>query len=716
MNLQAQYQPAGHRNLPPGIVPVSKPGNYGEEGTTYMLTQDITSDRSTVFLGKNVTLDLNGYTLTYADGYYGHVPNYGFEEGMKGWDVSGAPGAQIRSTKDHKFIGDSLMSLKTGDEIVSGYVTLPVANRSYFAMCGVTGNYYNDMGGDLSKDMRVSIYVEDARGREVKCTTAYGDTTMQSCPVINRSARLGGGFVFAHLNNLPVGQYRIRVRAENDCLVDQVDIRPAMDAGISIVEKTDPYGHYDHLYNIIHSAFFDYTADVKTGRPLPGIPVAQGPGTVTIKNGIIKNGTVGVMSWGIESTAEDVSVILDNVRIVSSGINTTAVDVPQATITNCRFEITNPFLINRHGSQFYAVDLRGEQPSEVSSSEFYGGQGCLVFKGLNSKIYHNLFVNHQTVTNHYSVMAMGDGSQVFGNRFEPEIGSGLEIFRHKNILIFDNVFVIKAAPPSCEYNEHYSTNAIRLADYGAKPGSPTGSYGNRVYNNTFYITGKKYPEYPGYIPMASAFFFSASAGENDVFGNTIVVNQEDPGTDAEAFAFFIGNARGGKLYHNRIVSNVTPIWVGSSYGRATGTVLSRNIIEKAPGSPAGQLPLRLGSHEQPDYLCDHVEFRSNVFVGWDFGVNATDQENSYYLYNTLTVNVTDKNDRPVSGAEVKITDQGGKEVATRKTDPDGRITLELPDRYVDGNAVTGYSPYTVVSGKARKEVNLDRNREIFLSR
>ena len=101
---------------------------------------------------------------------------------------------------------------------------------------------------------------------------------MISCPVENRSARLGGGFVVAHLNNLPAGKYRIRVKAENACLVDQIDIRPAMDVGIGIVEETHPMGHNDHLYHQNHSAFFDYTGDVSSGKPLPGIPVAKGNG------------------------------------------------------------------------------------------------------------------------------------------------------------------------------------------------------------------------------------------------------------------------------------------------------------------------------------------------------------------------------------------------------------------------------------------------------
>ncbi len=713
--IMAQYRQPEHRLLQEGAIPVTRPGCYDRAGSTYMLMNDIHGEKSAIFLGKDVTLDLNGYTLTYADADYQHVKNYGFEEGLTGWDISKAPGAKIENTADvHAFIGDKLLSLKAGDEITSSYVYLPIAGRSYFAMCGITGNYYEDMGGDLSKDMRISIFVEDANGKELRIKTSYGDSVLISCPVLNRSTHLGGGFVFAHLNNLPAGKYRIRVRAENDCLVDEIDIRPAMDAGIGIVGKTNPMGHYDHLYNRNHSAFFDYTADVSDGRPVDSIPVVKGPGTVTIRNGIIKNGVTGVLSWGIQSTAEDVRIILENVKIISSGINTTAADLLQATITNCTFDIHNPFIINRHGSEFYAVDLRGEEASEVSFCDFYGGQGCLCFKGKLSDIHHNYFVNRQTVTNHYSVMAMGDGSRVFENIFKPEIGSGLEIFRHRNIEIFNNEFHITAAPPSCEYNKHLSTNAIRMADYGAAKGSPDGCYGVMVYNNKFYITGRKYEKYPDYIPMASAFFYSASAGDNEIFGNEITINQEDPKTDAQAFAFYIGNASGGKIYNNHIISNVTPIWVGSSYGKAIGTVLEGNIIKRAPGTEPEFVPVRMGSHEQPDYVAEGTMFRSNEFLGLNFGIDPTDQHHSYTVFWTLTVKLLDKTGKPLNKMEVVITDKNQKEVLHQNTDDHGSVSVELPEYFVNGNIKIFSAPYTVNAGKRKMKVELNKNTVLSL--
>ncbi len=712
----AQYRQSEHKPMPAGAIPVTGPGSYGKAGATYMLMNDIHGERSTIFLGKDVTLDLNGYTITYADASYNHVKNYGFEEGLDGWDLSGAPGAKLENTADvHAFIGDKLLSLKAGDEIRSSWVYLPVPGRSYYAMCGVTGNYYEDMGGDLSKDMRISIFVEDENGREITLKTRYGDSTLISCPVLNRSTQLGGGFIFAHLNNLPAGNYRIKVRAENDCLVDEIDIRPAMDAGIGIVGKTNPMGHYDHLYNRNHAAFFDYTADVSDGRPVDGIPVVNGTGTVTIRNGIIKNGTTGILSWGIQSTAEDVRVILENIRVESSGINTTAADLLQGTITGCTFDIHNPFIINRHGSEFYAVDLQGEEASEVSFCEFYGGQGCLCFKGKLSDIHNNYFVNRQTVTNHYSVMAMGDGSRVFDNVFRPEIGSGLEIFRHRNIEIFDNEFHINAAPPSCEYNRHLSSNAIRMADYGAAKGSPEGCYGVRVYGNKFFITGKKYRQYPDYIPMASAFFYSASAGDNEIFGNEIIINQEDPDTDAQAFAFYIGNASGGKIHDNHIVSNVTPIWVASSYGRAVGTEIRENTIEKAPGTKKDFAPVRMGSYEQPDYTAVGTRFLSNYFVGLPFSVDATDQHHSYSVAWTLTVKVTDKVGNPLQSKEIVISDKNRSEVLRKATGTAGTVSIELPEYSIDGGVRTVLSPYTVASGKIRKVVELHRNTMVILT-
>lgn len=716
----AQYSDVKHAALSANEVPVTKPGSYAVPGTTYRLMNDITSTGSTVFLGKDVTLDLNGHTIRYADAPYEHIPNSGFENGDTDWDLSKAPGAKVVNTEEvHVFVGKKLMSLKAGDEIVSRYINLPVANRSYFAMCGVTGHDYHDMQGDLKNQMKVSVYVEDIQGKNVVCTTQYGDTTMVSCPVEKRAPRLGGGVIYAHLHGLPAGKYRVRIKADTDCLVDEIDIRPATDVGIGIVDKTYPYAHYDHLYNSKGSAFFDYTENVADSIPVASVPRVSGRGTITIKNGIIENATIGALSFGIQSTAEDIKVILDNVKIKTSGINTIAVDVPQALITRSIFDVQSPFIINRHGSSFYGVDLRGSKPSEVSFSEFYGGQGCLVFKGNRSSVHHNKFVNRQMVTNHYSIMAMGDSSWVYENYIEPEVGSGIEIYRHNNIDIFNNTIKIRTSPPTCEYgHEEYSTAAVRMADYLAKAGAPDGTFGNRVYGNKIFITATDFPQFSNYTPMSWAIYYSASAGDNYVFGNEITIHQTNPGSKVETAAFYVcgGPAGfGGRFYNNRITTNVPAAWIASMYGGAANTKVYNNTIISSAKTGERFNAVRMGSAGCDWCVAKDIEFRSNKVEGGNFDLAVTDQDHNFSVFWTLDVEVKDKKGNPLKGADVIILDQKQQQAATGKTDESGVFSAELKEYSYDKTGKTLLAPYTVVFGKAKKQVPLNGNTKVTLT-
>ncbi len=703
--VKAQYTAKETGSAEMNAIPVNQPGNYGVEGAVYVLEKDISSPGSAIFLGKDVTFDLNGHTITFADTTYEHVPNFNFEEGLEHWEMSKAPGAKIEDTKVHVFEGDKILRLPKGEEIISRYIHLPVAERSYMAMCGV-----------IKPDMKVSVYVEDELGQSVFCNTAYGDKSLQSCPVENRSPRLGGGFVLAHLNGLKVGKYRVRIKAETDCLIDFVDIRPAFDAGIGIVDHTIPMGHNDHMFEGLRTAFFDYTADVSTSVPVGDIPRVKGKGTVTIKNGIIRNGTPGVISWGIQSTAEDVTLILENVKIINSGINAIAVEAPQSVITRSTFDVQNPFIINRHGSAFYAVDLYGKASSEVSYSEFYGGQGCLVFKGDHSKIHHNFFANRQTVTNHYSIMAMGDSSLIFDNLIKPETGSGIEIFVHRGMEIYNNEIHIKAAPPTCEYgHEDYSVTAIRIADYNAKPGSPKGTFGNKVYRNKIYVTGKDYPEYKDYIPMAWAVFYSSSAGENMIFGNDIWINDLTPGLKNETSAFYIGGGTiGGLFYNNNITTNVPAAWIGSRYGGAKSTQLYSNRIIKMNNSVEQLNPFRMGWAPRKDCIARDIEFRSNELEGFDFGLDITEQLHSYSVWWTLRVKVTDKKGNALEGTEVTIADKNGMEVVRLQTNPEGCIQTELKEFMLNDKEKISFSPYTVTAGRKKEQIHLNKNAEISI--
>jgi hypothetical protein len=714
----SQYHPENHRKISGNEVPVFTPGSYAKPGTTYVLANDIISERSAIFLGKDVTLDLNGYTIKYAKADYEHIPNSGFEEGIKGWDLSRAPGARLENTEDvHVFLGKKLMSLRAGDEITSGYINLPVADRSYFAMCGITGRYYHDMKKYPDDEMKVSVYVEDEKGNEVRCITKYGDGTRVSCPVEKKSPRLGGGFVYAHLTHLPAGRYRVRIKADTDCLVDEIDIRPAMDAGICIIENTTPMAHYDHVimesYPPVIPTFYDYTEDFESGRPLSSVPQVKGSGTITIKNGIIESGVAGILSWGIQSSAHDVKIILENVKIVTLGISAAAADILWASIDNCRFDVDMPFLIQRHVS-LCSVIVRGDNPSEVKNSEFFGGQGCLSIKGKYSLVHDNLFVNAQTVTNHYSIMGTGDSSRIFNNRFEPKQGSGIYVSRYTEV--FNNIFKIETAAPTCEYGrEEYSTAGIRLGDYNAKPGSPKASVGNRIHDNKIYITANNFPVPVEFIPMCWGIYYSASGGENYIYGNEFVVNKTDTASKVLTAAFYIcGGPKyfGGQFYNNRITTNVPAAWVASMYGGASNSNIYNNTIIPIKGSKFKTF--RIGSMGCDDCVAKNIAFRSNETEGQKFSLDVTDQDHSYSVYWTLTLKVNDTKGSPLKNSEVTILDKSNAVVLKTKTDDSGKVIAELPEYAVDGRNRKVSSPYTIAAGEYKREIELNANKVVVI--
>ncbi len=703
----AQFSETAHRALLDGEIPVSEPGYYGESGKTYVLVNSISSPGTPIFLGNNVTLDLNGYEIIYADAAYEHIPNYSFEEGLAGWDVSKAPNARIGDTRVHVFVGENVLRLNAGEEITSSYITLPVADRSYFAMCGVA-----------RPGMKVSVYVEDAAGDVVYSTNSYGNLQLQGSPVENKTVQLGGGFVYAHFKGKPAGKYRIRVRADSDAIIDHIDIRPAMDAGIGVVEKTSSYAHTDYLYKGgFFPAFYDYTEDFAAGTPKIGIPVVVSgdKGTITIKNGTIRSGVRGILSYGIQSTANNVDFVIDNIKAIASGINTNAVEVRQGTIRNCYFDIESPFIINRHGVHYYAVDLSGGGASEVSYSEFYGGQGCLNIQGQGSKVHHNYFQNRQMVTNHYSIMAGGDYSKIYNNVFKPETGSGVEIYKGNHIEIFDNEFHIRSSPPTSEYgHEEYSVNGVRIADYNTPWGSSSGTFENKIYRNTFHITGKDFPEYPKYVPVATALFYSASAGHNYVYDNKVIVNAQDPHSKAETTAFYIGGGTvGGVFENNTITTNVPGFWVASMYGAAKNVTIKNNRIIKASNALDDYKPIRVGFY---NHLAKDVSFVSNEIVGGSGKVDfeATDRAHTYSVAWELTVEVKDKKGKPRKGVEVTIYNKAG-DVVLREISPEsGSIKAVLPEYLVHDGIKQYEGAYRIVAGKEEVSVTLDRDTEVSI--
>jgi len=661
---------AGHEPLPEGAIAVTAGGNCDKPGATYVLTKDVTAEGSGLFLAKNVTLDLNGYTLTFLAGPYEHMSNGGFEDEFKGWDASAAPGASVvKCGGDWEFTGKLVCQMSPGDEIVSPYVNLPVAGRSYYALCGVLTDYAG-----------LFISVEDESGRPVEYEFHVGDKAFKTCPMQGKSI-MDGGFIYAHFRGQPAGKYRMRIKAADKAVIDGVDILPAFDVGVGIVGKTWIYTEHRMVVVDKHMpCFVDYTVDGTADKPLDSIPNAAGSGPITIRNGTIRSGFAGMGTWAVQAVGAVAAVNLENVRVVQAGINANAVFIPHGKVVNCTFEMDTPFLLERHNLNYVPVVVNASRGSEVARCRFIGGQGNLTVTGQDALVHHNLFVDRQRAVNHYALsLASAERAKVYDNTFAPEIGCGINVYCSKDCEIYDNTFEVKTVERNCEfYNGGGTMVGVRVSDYAAKPGAPRGTWGNKVHNNKFHVVARKSGASARRGGRACAIFSSTGAGVNYVSDNEITVEADDPNATGMAVAFYIGASPNAGVYeNNKVVSNTTPAYLGVSYGEVGKCIFKGNTFVKSEPAADGFQPFSMGYWE-----ANEVEFRSNNFQNCDFGVKWVEpdpkwKKNTYSLYWTLRVKVVDRDAKPRQGAEVVITDAQGNEVFKGATGDDGTAQAEL---------------------------------------
>ncbi|MCC7494774.1 MAG: hypothetical protein IT204_20625 [Fimbriimonadaceae bacterium] len=709
----AVWQPVEPRALRPGELPVTAPGVCDQVGASYVLTRDLTAPASGLFLAEGVSLDLNGHTLTYAAGYQG-VANCGFEDGLAGWDTRLAAGATARAMPQrHPLVGQRVCLLPAGQELVSPLVTLPLADRAYYAMAAVA-----------SHEMTVQVAVEDAAGRPVECAFRF-DGNVRPCCRETRAPQLGGGVVFALLHGLPAGQYRVRVKAVgHDAVIDEVDLRPALDVGLGLVDRVLPWAYYKCILDGDGCAFFDYRDPQRVGEPRAGIPRVRGAGEVVVRNGTVQLGSLAVRTWGLQSTAEGGRLRVENVRFVQAGINTQALSAPAAVLRDCRAETETPWIIDRHRQIDYAVSLYGGAASEVSGCELLGGQGQLTVSGARSRVHHNLLVNRQRVVNHYSLGLGGRGSQAWENRLLPEQGSGILVGREQEMEIHHNEIAVAASPPVNEYAaSDYSVNAIRLTDYNAAPGNPQGWCGrNRIHDNRITVTGRRFADaLPQYRPLVNGLFMSVGGDVNEVRDNTFIVRQLDPPNSEHhgAYALYIGGSDQGGWYEGNLIdSNVTPVWIACPYGPAARVTLRGNTFRR-PADAAPYTPLLLGWYRYPS---QQVRLIGNRFENLALAATINDYSSGYtsqYAVGwTLTV-------RAAPGQAVAVTNPAGEPVATGVVGAAGQWSVDLLEytaagagqQVVNGRRETVLErrpagPYTVVCGARREVLELTADRTL----
>jgi hypothetical protein len=258
-----------------------------------------------------------------------------------------------------------------------------------------------------------------------------------------------------------------------------------------------------------------------------------------------------------------------------------------------------------------------------------------------------------------------------------------------------------------------------VSDYAARPGAPTGTWGNKVHHNVFTVS----PSESG-GGRACAIFSSTGAGVNEVSDNEITITAKPTNGRSRIMAFYIGaSPNAGIFARNRITSPVTPIYLGVGYGPAGQAIFQANTIVKAEGAEEGFEPFTMGYNPGTD-----IEFRSTTCVNCGFGIKWVEpapdwKQNTYSVWWTLGVKVVDEQGRAVAGRKVTIADRNGKEAFSGTTGDDGVVRAELLEYSAVATRPEGElkiakdesSPYTVSAGGATKTVDLTGNMDITLA-
>lgn len=651
----------------------------------FLLMGDINCDKTCTVFGfqsgyptvdARTVLDLNGYTLTYSAANYPSIPNNGFENWTSGlpdsWSVLSGTVEQRSTAYYQPMSGTSVLYTPGAVSLQSSLITLP-GGRAYQA--------YVTVGRAADSNITLQVLRED--GTEMCSKTAPGFFRGQS---------------FAcRFDPAASARYRIRLTTAGYAYIDMSGIVPLNDYGVGVFTawSLSP-SNASHLPIVENLAGLNIPATGDVANPTRY-------NLLEVKDGTIRAGHENQNSYGV-SLAGIVRLDMHGVNIEANGLKSHALRA-SGEIHDNTLTVNMPWYFSRENSEEENVILGG---GRFYNNTAIGGQGVIRLGGTGTEIFGNLIRNNAQATNHYAIIHSGAvNPKIYNNTFDPIEGSGILTYVGHGYRIYGNTFHVRTATCNVEYiNEDYSTNGIRMNDYGAQT-----NYDNLVYDNTFYITGSfTETAWSNCMPITTGIFYSASGPGNRVYDNRFYVTKTTSLDRAPAFALYLGGAENNPVdnvlfYNNLIETNDKAVWITSPYGAAENMWLEKNTFRRvannyySPPSPASALRFGYYSAQAPG-----VRLINNFFQGGfdpdSYYFTATSPSATYDLtkmwYLHVTVRGSDGN--LVSNALVRAT-SSTNQVTEAYTDSNGEALLKLA-QYVESGVMTPSGAHTRTSAGA----------------
>jgi hypothetical protein len=604
--------------------------------------------------------DLNGHTLTYSAGDYARIANNGFEQ----WSGNQPTGWTVRQGTVEKRSTSYWMPM-TGDYVL-------------YSPSAVT---LESSGIDLTEDRVYTAYATIGRAAASDVTIEVLDTAGDViCQGKSTNSWLFRGQTIA-CQFKGQGLHRIRLKSLGYVYFDMTGIVPHNDYGIGVFTSWSLSSSNSNRNRIV---------DNLAPLTVPASGDHANPSRLNhleVTNGRIIAGSENLDSVGVFLSGTT-DIHLHNVEIRTQGLKSHTFRGAGKIHDNYLYAGI-PWYFSRENSD--------EENGLFGGGEYYnnfavGGQGVIRLQGRNPKVYNNCLRNNAQATNHYAIIHSGaQDAEIYGNIFDPIEGSGILTYVGHGYRIHDNIFNVRTAPCNVEYiNEDYSTNGIRMNDYGSGDNN-----NNWVYNNEFNIVGSYHSTaWSSCMPVTTGIFYSASGHNNRIFNNTFRITKMNASERAPVFALYIGGdayngPSGNKLItQNTFETNDKAVWISTYYGPSRDIWLENNTFRRvansyySPESPDSAI--RLGHYRNS---AQGTIFVNNRFEGFSpdsyyFTANAETAsytiEKSNYLHAIVT---SDGN--PASGIVVRAT--AGNRTETGVTDDRGRIDIRLVDYIESGD-------------------------------
>ena len=715
--------------ITPGWLQQQGPGPYvlAHANTTYVLNTDVTTTGTAfVVLAPNITLNLDGHTVTYGNSAPLTVNNGGFESGsgttVPGWNMTGASTAALAPNTNYLF-GDQVLRLtnfSTAQTIISDPIPIRLINHTYKATI-TPGN------------------VNVADGTSV--TISVIDTVTGLVLATGSSANTQRGF----------SAIAAFTPTTTDPLKLQVVVTPASGVTTSVdLDAATLNVSYD--YGIIASAVF--SGDM----PGSGAGILNQP--ITLQN--TYNSTRVKMLNGANFTVENGSIIqgqgngtnssplffqylggftVNNMTSSDTGIDTTNLDAYGAsgktTITNSTFRDNIPNITNRMSATATVLFSNTTGNIVIMGNRVLGSPQFGVGVSNNNRhslvIKDNYISQNSIVANAYGIgLVAVSNFQINGNRIVPQCGAGVDVDGYSaagsNNGAIQNNHVEAQERSNRETGNNTYARALRLRNNVDSMGPHTNI---DISGNTF-ITR----DGPGYSKNAYTVWISyvnnkgAMNNANvNLHDNTIeaIVNTTDP--TYHAYALDLDHMDAGinmTISNNVLKSNDTSLAIGGyNDGNVNGVTFIGNTLDISSARPARRHTGILAGFDitqihKRAHSRHWTEKRRQAKITW-----AGSGTKNIHIGTTIKIRVQNPNGMVASGATVQIFGRAKNLVYKGTTNEHGNLwnipllTTTHTQAGIDPTVITSTitEPFTMVVTNGNKSatliVNPSKNLEYF---